>query len=108
ITTGTQSRDFSGGGNVQFIFVPEHIGLEGVSADGRDVYFTTFDTLVPQDQNGSFVKIYDARSGGGFEPAPPLAPCVAADECHGSDSSSVSTPPLPTGASSGNGGNAAS
>ena len=42
------------------------VGLESMSRDGRDIYFSTYDTLVPQDQNGAFVKFYDARTGGGF------------------------------------------
>jgi hypothetical protein len=58
-------------------------GLIGVSADAKDVFFSVYDTLVPQDNNGLFLKFYDARAGGGFSaPAPPL-PCEAADECHG-------------------------
>jgi hypothetical protein len=61
-------------------------GLVGVSANGADVYFSTFDTLVPEDHNGLFLKFYDARSGGGFAaPAPPNE-CEAADECHGPSS----------------------
>ena len=62
-------------------------GLVGVSADGTDVYFATYDMLVGQDRNGEAVKIYDARSGGGFPFVPPPPPCVAADECHGPSSS---------------------
>ena len=104
ITTGTGTGT-SASGLVQLFFVPEHIGLEGVSDDGTDVFFTTFDTLVPQDQNGNFVKFYDARTNGGFEPPPPLAPCVAADECHGTGSSSEGTPQLPSGADLGAGSN---
>ena len=37
-----------------------------VSADGRDAYFFTRDVLVPTDENGGAVKIYDARSEGGY------------------------------------------
>ena len=36
--------------------------LLGVSANGTDAYFFTRDKLIPQDQNGQLVKIYDARS----------------------------------------------
>jgi hypothetical protein len=82
------------------------VGLEAVSADGLDVYFSTFDTLVPQDRNGQFLKFYDARTGGGFAVPAAGAPCAAADECHGGDSS----PPAPanhaTGVDLGAGGNA--
>lgn len=90
ISSGTAQQDTWGGG---LLFYPEMtVGLEGVSADGVDVYFTTFETLVPQDENGEFIKIYDARSGGGFPADEPLPPCKAADECHGAGSV---TPPAP-------------
>jgi hypothetical protein len=69
------------------------VGLVGVSADGVDVYFTTTDTLVPQDNNGVSLKLYDARTNGGFAIAPQVAPCEAADECHGATNP---TPILPT------------
>ncbi len=41
-------------------------GLLTVSADGTDAFFFTRQVLVPADQNGGRMKIYDARSGGGF------------------------------------------
>ena len=41
-------------------------GLVSVSANGTDVYFATYETLVTQDHNGQEIKIYDARSNGGF------------------------------------------
>jgi hypothetical protein len=63
------------------------IGLQGVSADGTDVYFSTTDTLVGQDRNGDNVKIYDARTNGGFPFVAPPPGCAAADECHGPSSS---------------------
>jgi hypothetical protein len=62
-------------------------GLDGVSGDGTDVYFSTYQTLVPQDHNGLFLKFYDARTGGGFPVPSPTPPCTAADECHGPGSS---------------------
>jgi hypothetical protein len=55
----------------------------GVSADGVDAYFFTRQTLVAEDENGSRVKIYNARSFGGFAYVPPPVPCKASDECHG-------------------------
>jgi hypothetical protein len=80
ITSGVSERDTQGGA----VFYPTlHTGLEGLGHDGIDLYFSTFSTLVPQDLNGSFVKFYDARSGGGFPVERPLLPCTAADECHG-------------------------
>ena len=64
------------------------LGVVNVSANGTDVYFTSTDTLVTQDHNGSQVKIYDARTGGGFPAEREEPKCVAADECHG-----AGTPP---------------
>ena len=83
-------------------------GLQGVSADGVNVYFSTFNTLVPQDHNGQFMKFYDARTGGGFPYTPPPAPCAAADECHGAGSSPPLAPTIVSESSSGSGGNAIS
>ncbi|HEY7257110.1 MAG TPA: hypothetical protein VH476_10560 [Solirubrobacterales bacterium] len=98
ITTGTgtsQSKrgGFGGSGN------KGQEGLAGVSADGINVYFSSRDVLVPQNHNGPFLAFYDARTDGGFAYEPPLAPCEAADECHGEGN----PPPLPpTVASEGN------
>ncbi len=98
ITSGLGSRDFTGGSSVIKLFShPQFTGLEAVSHSGQDVYFSTFETLVPRDHNGEFVKFYDARSGGGFDESPALAPCAAADECHGEDSSA----PVPATVASG-------
>ena len=80
------------------------IGLVSVSANGTDVYFATTDSLVSQDHNGAAIKIYDARTGGGF-PAERTNPnCTAADECHGPG---VVPPPLPADRTSANLGPAA-
>jgi hypothetical protein len=92
LTTGTGDTR-SPGGLLQVLSSP---GLIGVSADGRDVYFSTYETLVRQDRNGLFLKFYDARAGGGFPALPPPPPCEAADECHGVGSS---PPPTPQGES---------
>ena len=62
-------------------------GLVSVSADGVDAYFATLDQLVTQDHNGEQLKIYDARTNGGFPADQPPPNCEAADECHGPDSS---------------------
>jgi len=101
ITTGTgETQAPKKGGS--FGVAP---GLVGVSADGSDVYFSTFDSLVSQDHNGVFIKFYDARAGGGFPAAVPPPPCEAADECHGAGSSPPSSIQDETGANLG-GGNA--
>ena len=62
ITPGT------GPGNEVFGFVgaETYPGLVSVSPDGTDVYFSTFDVLVGQDENGDNLKLYDARTDGGF------------------------------------------
>ena len=62
-------------------------GLVSVSADGVDAYFATLDQLVTQDHNGEQLKIYDARTNGGFAADVPPPNCEAADECHGPGSS---------------------
>ena len=83
ITLGTGDTRAPGGHLRQ---TRRRTGLAGVSADGTDVFFSTYDTLVRQDRNGLFLKFYDARSGGGFPAPPPPPPCEAADECHGDSS----------------------
>jgi hypothetical protein len=90
ITTGVGSHDHTLNTNGE---VRSRAALASVSADGVNVYFDTYETLVPEDENGEFLKYYDARTGGGFPVDPPLQPCVAADECHGP----ASAPPPPTG-----------
>jgi hypothetical protein len=101
ITTGTGTS--GAGGTLIRDSAP---GLYGVSADGTDVYFTSLDPLVGQDRNGaSALRVYDARTNGGFPfvPAPP--PCQSADECHGAPSSSPPALAGGTGANLGSTGN---
>jgi hypothetical protein len=90
ITSGTAPGNNSFGLTTIFSV----IGLIGVSADGTDVYFSTTDSLVGQDRNGDNVKIYDARTGGGFPFVAPPPGCAAADECHGASSSAPSGLPI--------------
>jgi hypothetical protein len=71
----------------------EAAGLVAVSANGTDVYFSTFDTLLSEDHNGDFLKFYDARVDGGFPQPTPTQPCAAAEECHGPG---TEAPVLPT------------
>src|SRR5699024_3625854 len=73
-----------------------HTGLESISRNGTDLYFSTFETLVPEDRNGSFVKFYDAGSNGGFPMPNALLPCTAADECHGDTSGAPPQVPIGT------------
>jgi hypothetical protein len=77
-------------------------GFVGVSANGTDVYFATVDSLVTQDHNGSSLKIYDARTGGGFPAELTPEKCTAADECHGAGAAPPALPPDRTSANLGN------
>ncbi len=86
-------------GNTQIVSLgtgPADSGLVTTSSSGRDVYFFTRDTLAPQDRNGSLMKIYDAREGGGFLVSRPLQPCAASDECHGPGTQAPPPPPINT------------
>jgi hypothetical protein len=79
----------TGGGCIDLISTgtsPYNSSLLGISASGTDAYFFTRDTLVSSDENGSRVKLYDARSSGGYPQLPPPIPCQASDECHGPSS----------------------
>jgi hypothetical protein len=96
ISSGTGDNPGKGG---------QAIGLIGVSADGTDAYFSTFETLVGQDENGAQLKFYDARTNGGFLFNEPPTPCVAADECHGADSAPPPSIEVGTAAGLGSGGN---
>ena len=72
-----------------------HDYFYGMSADGRDVFFETDDSLVPQDQDGGDPSIYDARIDGGFA-APAAQPCLE-DSCQGTP---AGAPVLPAPSSS--------
>ncbi len=80
ITPGTGTATLTG---LTLVSLEEQPGLIGVSADGTDVYFSTYDVLLTEDHNGNFLKFYDARTSGGFLQPPPVQPCAAAEECHG-------------------------
>ena len=68
---------------------------------GRDVFFSTAESLVPRDP--ALVDIYDAREGGGFAPPPPPpAPCQG-EACQGAG---AAPPPSPApGSTAGGAGN---
>jgi hypothetical protein len=61
-----------------------------------NAYFFTREVLSPQDENGSTMKVYDARTEGGFTHTTPLFPCQASDECHGPGSQSAPPPSIGT------------
>jgi hypothetical protein len=63
---------------------PDASHFFGASADGTNVFFTTYDRLVQADGDSNR-DIYDARIGGGF-PNPGTAPGCQAEGCHGAPS----------------------
>jgi hypothetical protein len=83
VTSGTAQSDLLVGNR---FFPGEYTGVEAISRDGQDIFFSTFETLAPQeDINGPVLKFYDARTNGGFASPEAKLPCVAADECHGDE-----------------------
>jgi hypothetical protein len=52
---------------------PQDSEFIDASADGRDVFFTTAQSLFSEDPGS--VDLYDARIGGGFAPKPKVATC---------------------------------
>lgn len=74
-----------------------------VTRDGVDAFFFTREVLVENDDNGETMKIYDARSSGGFFRLPQSPPCAASDECHGPGTEPAVTPAI--GTYEGRGGN---
>jgi hypothetical protein len=85
---------------------PEIPGLIGVSANGTDAYFSTFEPLVSEDHNGNFMRFYDARTNGGFPQPTPAQPCVAAEECHGPGTEAPVAPHIASNGPPVTGGNA--
>jgi hypothetical protein len=53
--------------------------IVGSSASGDDAFFSTNQSLVPQDTDGGAGDIYDARVGGGFAAANGPAGCLGGD-----------------------------
>jgi hypothetical protein len=52
------------------------------SADGRDLFFVTIESLLAEDTDGRVGDVYDARVGGGFESEPDPIPC-SGEACQG-------------------------
>jgi hypothetical protein len=92
-------------GDVQLVSLgigPHDSGMLSVSADGTNAFFFTRDTLVEEDSNGSRIKLYVAREGGGFVYTPPPLPCAASDECHGAGTEAPGPPNIKTQTGTGN------
>jgi hypothetical protein len=70
--------------------------LYGVSADGKNVFFSTREGLVPEDEADGGVSIYDARVGGGFAASPGKQGCEG-EACQGAPNGAPTLlPPVPT------------
>jgi len=71
--------------------------LYAVGADGGNVFFTTRQALLPQDEDEGSVSIYDARVGGGFAAGEASGVCREGS-CEGPASSppSIDEPPTTT------------
>jgi hypothetical protein len=65
--------------------------LASVDHSGKNAYFYTRESIIPQDDNGPTMKVYTAREGGGYSYLPEEIPCQSADECRGP--STVAAPP---------------
>jgi hypothetical protein len=80
LSGGGQPHETLGGGS--------DVGLLGAAESGHDVYFTTADSLLPEDKDTQ-VDIYDARVGGGFQSAAATAGC-GGEACLGPSSGAPS------------------
>jgi hypothetical protein len=67
--------------------------LFDTSADGRDIFFATTQSLVAQDTDHTGFDIYDARIGGGFA-APVAPPVCTGDACQGPSTARIDAPPM--------------
>jgi hypothetical protein len=69
--------------------------LWAVTPNGSDAFFATRQQLLPQDENGSTIRFYDARVNGGFPPpeATVTEPC-SNDVCQGQASAAPEEPQL--------------
>ena len=101
ISTGHTTADATVG-----VPVPARVAatVVGASTNGDDVFFTTYDQLVGQDQDNN-QDLYDARVDGGLasqNPPPPAVPCQG-DACKGAMSSGPASAPVASVAFSGPG-----
>lgn len=69
-------------GGTEGFGVDRSIRMGGISADGRNIFFTTQAQLVADDTNNA-TDLYDARIGGGFPASGASVPCAGNEECQG-------------------------
>jgi hypothetical protein len=62
----------------------EHSFFLDASPEGRDVFLSTRERLVPADEDERF-DVYDARVGGGFPPPPPPPDVCVGEACRPAD-----------------------
>jgi hypothetical protein len=79
----------------------ERTRLFGIDESGKDVFFSTADSLVPQDTDTQF-SWYDAREDGGF-PAPAATPGCSGETCQGPLAATPLLPPLDSETATGGG-----
>jgi dipeptidyl aminopeptidase/acylaminoacyl peptidase len=75
----------SGGGGSRLVSSgtgDDSLTYGGISADGRSVFFSTDESLLPSDRDGGDQDLYVARLGGGFAEPPSPPPCEG-DACQG-------------------------
>lgn len=56
--------------------------LLGISEDGSNVFFFTYESLAGQDTDNGIADIYDARVGGGIAARQAAVPCASNETCH--------------------------
>ena len=78
--------------------------LFGASRNGDDIVFGTREQLLPEDENGSGIRLYDARVDGGFPPPEETVtePC-AGDVCQGAPSAAPAPPRVASSSLNGTG-----
>jgi hypothetical protein len=108
---GNQTNDvyrWKKGESVALISTGQSTGesaLYGVNPSGSNVIFATREKLLPQDENGSIMRLYDARVQGGFPPPEETVtePC-SGDACQG-QAAAAPEPPNVASSSLNGGGN---
>jgi hypothetical protein len=78
--------------------------LYGVTPSGSDVIFATREKLLPQDENGSTTRLYDARVQGGFPPPEEtVTEICTGDSCQPAPSAAPSPPNVASSSLNGGG-----
>jgi hypothetical protein len=107
---GNQTKDvyrWTEGSGLALISTGQDAGesaLYGVTPNGSNVIFATRQRLLPEDENGSTARLYDARVDGGFPPPEETVTEVCTgDSCQGSASAAPAPPNVASSSLSGTG-----